>query len=116
MDIKEDTMATAPKKHMYRLQYEDNTYQVVELTKKEYDILADAICDQFHAVKFDEYILRVKDIRTVVFLPPAPPPTEEEKAQMKNMAEQQLSEWGFADQETLEWLRNVGIDITKEAN
>lgn len=107
-------MSTPAKKHMYRIQYEDNTYQIVDLTTTDYNAVGDSLVSGEYAIKLKDYILRLKDIRTITFLPPAPEPTNEEKAAMKNQAEHQISEWGFVDPETLAWLAANGIDVYKK--
>lgn len=102
-----------PKKFTYRIQYIDNTYQLVDWTKAELQLVGELMANDKTATIVGDDIFRISDIRAIVFLPPVPEPTVEEK---KAEAEQQLSEWGFVDPETQRWLRDVGIDVTKGVN
>lgn len=101
---------TKPKKHMYRIQYIDNTYQIVDWSKTEFKAVGDSMIEGKIAVMLDEGIFRLSDVRAVVFLPPPPEKTEAEKAAEEDQA---LTEWGFADPDVQQWLRDHGIDISK---
>lgn len=96
------------KKYQYRIQYIDNTYQLVDWTKAEFESVGEAMANDKSAVVVDNDIFRVSDIRAIVYLPPLPEPTPEEK---KAQEESQLSEWGFTDLQTQEWLRSQGIKL-----
>lgn len=97
-----------PKKYTYRIQYVDNTYQIVEWTKAEFEQVGmDLNTERIMIIVGDE-MFRSSDIRAIVFLPPIPEPTKEEK---QAEAEKQLSEWGFVDPETAQWLKDNGINI-----
>lgn len=102
---------TKAKKFMYRIQYNDNTYQVVDWTKYEFEKVGEYMEAEAKAIKLEEGLFRLTDVRAVIFFPPPPPPTEKEKLKMKEYGESQLSEWGFVDQETAEWLKANGIDL-----
>jgi hypothetical protein len=97
----------------YRIQYVDNTYQLVEWTKTEFNNVYHSIEEGKTMVICGDDMFRINDIRAIVFLPPLPEPTEAEK---KAQAEQQLSEWGFVDAETAQWLKDNGIDLTGGGN
>lgn len=101
-------MAVA-KKYVYRIQYIDNTYQLVEWTKAQLKDVARAMMSDTPAVLVDDDVFRVSDIRAIVHIPPQPELTEAEK---KAQAEQEsLEEWGFVDQATAEWLKMQGVKI-----
>lgn len=103
---------TAPKAFMYRIQYVDNTYQVVDWTKAEFKEVGQALVEGQSGVMLDNGIFRLTDIRAIVFLPPAPEPTKEElKKQIDE--ESQLGEWTWADPEVRAWLKDQGVDLVK---
>lgn len=100
---------TKPSKYTYQIQYKDQTYRIVEWTKAEFKQIGEALMAGETGVVFEEGIFLLGDIRTIVFIPPTPEPTEEEIAQEQN----ELSEWGFLDRDSLEWLKANGVDISK---
>lgn len=101
------------KKYDYRIQYVDNTYQMVQWTKADFGFVASAMTNDESAVYVDECVFRISDVRAIVFLPPEPELTPEEQ----NKQETQLSDWGFVDAETATYLKEVmGIDLTKGGN
>jgi hypothetical protein len=105
---------TKPKKHDYRIQYIDNTYQVVEWSKPEFQLIGEAMEKGKHAILLEEGIFKIKDIRAIVFLPPVPVLTpEEQKAKDEDDA---LSEWGFTAPDVQEWLKSQGINVNKGVN
>jgi hypothetical protein len=106
---------TKPKKHDYRIQYIDNTYQVVEWSKPEFQAVGNAMANDEFAVVLDEGIFRIKDIRAIVFLPPVPVLTPEEQ-KAKEEDEAGLSEWGFVDPDVQQWLKDQGIKVNKGVN
>jgi hypothetical protein len=106
--LKGSSLMAKAKTYQYRIQYVDNTYQLVDWTKAQFEYVGKAMATDESAVIVGDDIFRVSDIRAIVFLPPVPEPTPEEK---KAEAEQQLSEWGFVDPEVAEWLKNNGINI-----
>ncbi len=101
---------TKAKKFTYRIQYIDNTYQMVDWTKAEFDKVGRALEDGKSGVTLNEGIFRLSDIRAIVYIPPIPEPTEEEKKLQKEH-ENELSEWGFVDPESAKWLKSQGIDV-----
>lgn len=102
-----------PKKYDYRIQYVDNTMQIVQWTKNDFNFVATAMTRNETAVYVDECVFRLSDVRAIVFLPPEPEPTPEEKVEQ----EKRLSDWGFVDPETAAYLKDVmGIDLTKGVN
>jgi hypothetical protein len=96
------------KRFTYRIQYVDNTYQIVDWTKAEFLQVGEDLNTDTKMIVIGDEMFRSSDIRAIVFLPPIPEPTKEEK---QAQAEQQLSEWGFVDPEVAEWLKNNGINI-----
>lgn len=104
---------TKPKKLDYRIQYVDNTYQLVQWTQKEFKEVGMAMGEGKLVGLLDDGLFRLDHIRAIVFLPPVPEPTEEEK---KVQEEEQLTEWGFVDAESARWLKENGIDLGKGVN
>lgn len=96
------------KTYQYRIQYVDNTYQLVEWTKAEFDSVFVAMSNDKKVAKVADDLFRLHDIRAIVFLPPLPEPTQEEK---KAQEDGELSEWGFVDPDTAAWLRSQGINL-----
>jgi hypothetical protein len=106
---------TKPKKHDYRIQYIDNTYQVVEWSKPEFQEVGKAMINNESAVLLEEGIFKIDHIRAIVFLPPVPVLTpEEQKAKEEDDAG--LSEWGFVDPDVQQWLKSQGFNINKGVN
>jgi hypothetical protein len=104
-----------PKVYEYRIQYVDNVYQVVSWTKTQFTKVGEAMEQGKPAILLDTEIVRLTDIRAIVFLPEIVEPTEEEVKKQQEK-ESKLSEWGFTDLETQRWLRLQGIDISKGVN
>jgi hypothetical protein len=105
---------TKPNKHEYRIQYIDNTYQVVEWSKSEFKLVGTAMEQEQKAIMLEEGIFKLADIRTIVYLPPVPVLTpEEQKAKDEDDA---LSEWGFTAPDVQEWLKSQGINVNKGVN
>jgi hypothetical protein len=105
---------TPPKQFQYRIQYVDNTYQMVDWTKPEFNSAFTAMAEDKKVLKVSDGIFRLDHIRTIVLIPPLPEPTEEEKKVIEE--ENKLSEWGFVDDASALWLKEVGIDLGKGAN
>lgn len=99
------------KTFQYRIQYIDNTYQLVEWTKAEFDGVFRAMSEDKKVAKVADDLFRLDDIRAIVYLPPLPEPTEAEK---RALEEGEPSEWGFVDHQTAEWLKMQGIKIGGE--
>jgi hypothetical protein len=106
---------TKPKKHDYRIQYIDNTYQMVEWSKPEFDSVFIAMSLEKSVVKTEEGIFKLSDIRAIVYLPPVPVLTPEEQ-KAKEEDEAGLSEWGFVDPDVQQWLKDQGIKVNKGVN
>lgn len=98
---------TKAKKNLYQIQYADNTYRMVDWTKKEFEEVGEAIVAEKSAIVLPEGIFRLYDVRTIVFIP-EPEPTTEETEEQSN-----LSEYGHYDADTLKWLRENGVDLVK---
>lgn len=99
---------TAPRKYQYRIQYIDNTYQIVDWTKGEFKKVQDQLNDEKPYIVMANETFRSFDIRAIVLLPD--PPEEPEKQEDENNS---LTEWGFVDAQTREWLQAAGIDLSK---
>lgn len=93
-------------KHQYQIQYTDNTYRMVEWTKKEFKKVCRRLAFRLRTVALSDGVFMLKDVRTIVFIPPAPELTEEEKKNETN-----LTEWGFVDDDTALWLQAHGINL-----
>jgi hypothetical protein len=101
------------KVYQYRIQYIDNTYQLVDWTKAQFEHVGGSMMAKDSVAIVGDDLFRLDDIRAIVFLPPIPEPTEAEK---RAEAEKQISEWGFVDAETAQWLKDQGIDLTGGGN
>lgn len=94
---------------LYQIQYTDNTYRLINLFDFEWHKLCDSMVADMDVCIMQDSILVLRDIRAVVYIPPAPEPTEEEKAAQEDA----LGEWDFADVDTTAWLREQGIGGSK---
>ena len=103
---------TNPKKYDYRIQYIDNTYQVVDWSKPEFKQVGKAMEDGKTAVLLEEGIFKLSDIRAIVYLPPVPVLTPEEQ-KAKEEDEAGMSEWGFTDPDVQKWLKDNGFNLSK---
>lgn len=90
-------------KLQYQIQYTDNSYRMVDWTKDEFNKVGRSIMTNDNAVVLDDGIFALRDVRAIVYFPPL----EEEQPQ----EESELTDWGFVDQQTAEWLRANGIDL-----
>jgi hypothetical protein len=63
-----------------------------------------AITDGDNAIVLSDGIFVLRDIRAIVLVPEIVQEKEPEDAN-------KLTEWGFVDQETAEWLRANGVDL-----
>ena len=95
------------KVYQYRIQYVDDTYQIVDWTKGDFTKVADALMEGKTAALVSDCVFRVSDIRAIVLLPEI----KEEKPKDEKEKEPELSEYGHYDFETIQWLRDNGIDI-----
>lgn len=100
-------------KHLYKILYTDDTYLIVEWTKEEFGKLCwDMLSDKQWVYTADS-IINKSMIRTIVLIPPVPEPTKEEQkaynSKMKKKTKTMMDEWGFVDQETMNWLESQGI-------
>lgn len=103
------SVMTQSEKLTYRIQYIDNTFQVVDWTKEEFATVSQSMYSDDKVVILTDGIFRLSDIRTIVFLPKV---VEEDLEQIE-VNENELSEWGFADPEAVAWLREQGIGVKK---
>lgn len=107
---------TKAKDFQYRIQYIDNTYQIVDWTKDEFKSVGRSMAEGKQVVVLDDQVFRLHDIRAIVFLPEPKQEAVRTKDEKIADAENQMTEWGFVDQETAEWLRAQGIDLSKGVN
>lgn len=98
---------TKAKARDYQIQYTDQSYRIIDWTKAEWEKVCSAMESGKKVIALDDGLFALHDIRTIVRLP-EPPKEEEVKKE-----EQSLSEWGFVDHATAEWLRQVGIEVSK---
>lgn len=98
---------TKPKTYTYQIQYNDNTYRIVDWTKAEFKEVAESLAKQQAAAVLEDGVFVLHDVRAIVLLPEV----EEETPEQKETKEQNLTEWGFVDADTAEWLKNQGIDV-----
>lgn len=56
-------------KELYRIQYQDNTYQYVSWTPQEFDYVADMMNRDVRVVVVNKCIFKVSDIRAIVYIP-----------------------------------------------
>jgi hypothetical protein len=101
-------MATKPKKREYQIQYTDNTYRIVEWAVKEFKQVGESMVANYDYCIMDDGVFALKDIRTIILLPEV----EEEQPQKDN----KLTEWGFVDNQTALWLKEMGIDLGEVEN
>ena len=96
---------TRPKKYLYQIQYNDNTYRVAEWTKAEFKKVSEAIKDAEHSCSLEDGVFVLTDVRAIVLIKQDEPKEKEQK--------NPLEEWGFVDPETYLWLKEQGIINTE---
>lgn len=96
---------TKPKDKLYQIQYKDNTFRMIDLTKSEYDTIGKCMMNGKKYVKFDKAILQVDEIRAIVLMPEIQEPELDEEGKPVT------PEYGGYDDETLKWLKDNGVDI-----
>jgi hypothetical protein len=97
---------TKPKRFQYQIQYVDNTYRMVDWSKPDFNQVALAMSKEQTVSIMEDGIFVLKDIRTIVLIPELPEP------KVPSKEESQLTEWGFVDPATAEYLRDVlGVDV-----
>jgi len=98
---------TPPKTYQYQIQYVDNTYRMVDWTKAEFVQVGEWISEQKYSIVLSDGIFILRDIRAIVIIP------EVEESKDNGLAEdQKLTEWGFVDNDTATYLKDVmGIDL-----
>lgn len=92
-------------KETYRIQYVDNTYQLVDWTNDSFEYVYEAMAIGKHIAMIDKCIFRLTDIRAIVHIPPEPeeePVTEEDEEGMV------ITEMGKYDREMYELLVSMG--------
>lgn len=96
---------TRPKKYLYQIQYNDNTYRIAEWTKAEFKQVSEAIKNNEYTCSLEEGVFVLTDVRAIVLIKQDEPKEKEQK----NPSE----EWGFVDPETYLWLKEQGIINTE---
>lgn len=94
---------------LYQIQYDDNTYRMIDLTDDEFNTIGGHMMADKAVVVMPKGILKLTQVRAIVLIPPVPEPEEKEKDGTPK--EGQLTEWGFVDGDTAQWLKDQGIDI-----
>lgn len=89
-------------KETYRIQYIDNTYQLVEWTDEDLKEVAILMSDNRPIAVVSKCIYRLSDIRAIVHIPPVPEEEEEEKQPMV------VTEMGAYERELYEFLVESG--------
>lgn len=102
---------TRPKKYLYQIQYNDNTYRIAEWTKSEFKQVSEAIRKAEYACTLEDGVFVLTDVRAIVLIK-QDEQNEKEKEEQKNP----LEEWGFVDPETYLWLKEQGIISTEGGN
>jgi hypothetical protein len=96
---------TKPKRFPYQIQYTDSSSRIVDWTKPEFNQVANAMAENEGVAVLEDSLFVLKDIRTIVPIPETPAPKAPKE-------ENQLTEWGFVDPATAEYLRDVlGVDV-----
>lgn len=99
--------------HLYKILYTDDTYLMIEWTKEEFTKICNAKVNGQMAAFTENSLVDLTMVRTIILIPPVPEPTEEEKkeynSKMKKKTQNMMNEWGFVDQETMNWLEEQGI-------
>jgi hypothetical protein len=96
---------TKPLKYMYQIQYEDNSYRIIDWTKAEFDSVKEAMQGNFDVVCMEDGVFRLTHVRVIVKVVEEEAPKEESKSE-ENKAQE---EWGFVDPATAQWLREQGM-------
>lgn len=94
-------------KDMYRIQYVDNNYQLVEWTEDQLDNVYRDMSSGEEVSLVDKCIFRLKDIRAITYLPPI---VEEEETPEEEQTVV-LTEMGTYDKEIFELMQQLGVDV-----
>lgn len=102
---------TKAKDFLYQIQYHDNTYRMIDVTKSEFKEIGEAIVSGQKAIMLDDMILDLQYVRGIVLVPEPEPEQQPETAE-----ENKLTEWGFVDPDTAAWLKSQGINLSEGGN
>lgn len=94
-------------KETYRIQYVDNTYQLVEWTEDQLLRIETAMNVGRAVIMLDKCIYRLSHIRAIVYLPPVP---EEENTEQSEESTMVVTEMGAYEKELYDLLVNNGYD------
>lgn len=98
-------MATPKKKYPYAIIREDNSYNVYDLTKDDYETIKMGLFTKKSYVEISMGLISLKDIRSVIEQKDEPKPKKEEKEANPPMSVEevrwynQLKEMGIFDEE-----------------
>lgn len=94
-------------KNMYRIQYVDNTYQMVDWTDYQLHLVHEAMKDCEHVIMIDRCIFKLDHIRSIVFIPPV---VEEEKPEQEEATVIETN-MGTFEKEMFELMQQMGIEM-----
>lgn len=92
----------------YRIQYVDNTYQLVEWDDEQFNSVVQAMMTDYPIVSVNKCVFKLKDIRAIVYIPPVP--DEEEQPTDENESSMVITEAGAFNKEVFELMQQLGID------
>lgn len=90
----------------YQIQYTDNSYRMVDWTEDEFELVGACIIESKNAVVLKDGIFVLHDVRAIVLIPPIVEEITDD--------ENNLTDWGFVDAQTAEWLRAQGIEVGRK--
>jgi hypothetical protein len=97
--------------HLFRIQYVDNTYQLVNWTNDQLHTVYKDIEAGKKATLMDKCIFKLDDIRAIVFLPPVLEKEETEEGEEKE--DMVITEMGAYEKELYDLLQVNGIPLGK---
>lgn len=95
---------TKARTYQYQIQYTDQSYRIIDWTRKEFETVMNALAEEKHAAILTDGGFVLKDIRAVVLIPEIKEDTEQKQE------ENVLTEWGFVEPKVAEWLQANGIN------
>lgn len=100
-------------KDTYRIQYVDNSYQIVEWTEEQLDDVYRDMASGEEVSLLNKCIFRLKDIRTITFLPPVEEELDDNPEEPETVM---VTEEGVYDKEVYDILQSMGMlsDVGQE--
>jgi hypothetical protein len=104
---------TPNQNHLFRIQYIDQTYQLVNWTNDQLYTVYQQMNDGVNVILMDKCIFKVADIRAITYLEPL----EEEEKSTEEINEEDakkgvvITEMGTYDKELFELLQSMGHDM-----